>query len=49
MSCKKCDNGLIEVDPRNPSESGSPQFMVCECIEEEAQYLEDTAYDDYEE
>lgn len=46
--CDKCENGLIEVDPRNPRQASSPQYQVCECMEEEAQYLEDTAYDDYE-
>lgn len=44
-----CDgSGWIEVDPRNPREASTPQTMPCSCVEEEAQYKEDTAYDDYE-
>ena len=45
-----CDgSGIIEVDPRGPNEAGTQQTEVCECVKQEADYLESVAYDDYEE
>lgn len=45
-----CDgSGLIEIDPADPIEARKPQYTTCKCVEEKAKYLEDVAYDDYEE